>query len=132
MGICGSSPAVKQSAKPAVGQNGHEAGTFKYQAAQQPPHAVHEPRPDVPAQEPLVTEVPPLTQVVSNQHTHSMQTVRLVLMLVAFSASPGAGRRGDCLVPSTNLTGNIACQPHRKGISCSTCTSIVPGNFKQH
>ena len=65
MGICGSSPAVKQNAEPAIGQNGHEAGTFKHQASQQPPHAVHA---DVPAQEPLVTEVPPLTQVVSDQH----------------------------------------------------------------
>ena len=71
MGICGSSPAVKQNAEPAVGQNGHEAGTFQDHAFQQSSNAVHEPRPDVPAQEPPVPEVPPLTQVVNDQQVHS-------------------------------------------------------------
>ena len=68
MGICSSSPAVKQNAEPAVGQNGHEAGTSRNHALEQPPHAVHEPHADVPTQEPLVTEVQPLTTVVSDQH----------------------------------------------------------------
>ena len=75
MGICGSSPAVKQNAEPAVGQNGHEAGTFQGHASQQPPDALHKSHPEVPAQDPNVSETPPLTQVVSGQHMHTTQTV---------------------------------------------------------
>lgn len=75
MGICGSSPAVKQNAEPAVGQNGHEARTSTHPDSQQPLHAAHEASPEVPAQNTTVTELPLTTKVVHDWHMHSVQTV---------------------------------------------------------
>ena len=69
MGICGSSPAVKQNAEPALGQNGLTAVTPQNDGSQQQLHAAPESYPEVPAQEPTVSDMPPLTTVVSDQHT---------------------------------------------------------------
>ncbi|KAL3152234.1 hypothetical protein ABBQ32_001316 [Trebouxia sp. C0010 RCD-2024] len=63
MGICGSSPAVKQSDKPALGQNGHTAPALPKDEPEQKSQLIIEPRLDVPVREPFADERPPLASV---------------------------------------------------------------------
>ena len=109
MGICGSTPSVKQEIKPAASQNGHQATVPQASTISHPPAVVS----DVPAVSPSVQGEPPATEVVGDLPTCMRQlllTDALSAVYILKTQQYAADSRAACAFSPANLAGRNTCQ----------------------